>query len=248
MESLRYIEVLADVSTSIGSASDSWPHRIEGVPPIVAVSDEWASSFSNVRKYWELLDGLNYNAMFAESKQPNAKAILEEWESSGTPVSMKWLACNYRVLYREMAKVLKHWMAMSLNCFRTGKWKKNEQDEFSAICMKIETLWKRRINELLECYGYSQAEFEDLPNVLKERNENILRMFADAKRYDEFFETKEKNVSQWGKKAASFATKGWFRLDYGNPKKLYDYLISIYPEIETKSGFNAFRRPFPTIR
>lgn len=248
MESLRYIEVLADVSTSIGSASDSWPHRMEGVPPIVAVSDEWTSSFSNVRKYRELLDGLNYNAMFAESTQPNAKAILEAWESSGTPVSMKWLACNYRVLYREMAKVLKHWMAMSLNCFRTGKWKKNEQDEFSAICMKIGTLWKRRINELLKCYGYSQAEFEDLPNVLKERNENILRMFADPMRYDEFFETKEKNISQWGKKAASFVKHRWLNLEFGDAKKLHDFLVSDFPEIKIKTSFVVFRKHLPKSR
>ncbi|MBR6445014.1 MAG: hypothetical protein IKS94_01065 [Prevotella sp.] len=248
MEAFNYIEALADVGTSIGSTSEGWPYRNPEFPQFVAVSEDWANSFAEVRKYWEQLDGLDYNTLFFESKQPNAKVILEMWESSRFPVSMKWLAENYRMLYREMAKALKDWKKLSDDFFYRGKWSIKERDDFIPLCWQIDLLWKKRINELLRCYGYSEVKFRNMSDDLKERNSDVLRMFADAKRYDEFFGTKEKNISQWGKKAASFAAKGWFRLDYGNPKKLYDYLISVYPEIETKSGFNAFRRPFPKIR
>ena len=61
-ESFNYIEVLCRV----GSAT-------------MTVSGDWGQSIGSVKKYADMLAALDYNTMFAEAQQPNAKKTLERW-------------------------------------------------------------------------------------------------------------------------------------------------------------------------
>ena len=93
-ESIKYVEVLVEVGASIASVSEEWPHRMEGVPPVVEVREDWQGSYDEICKYKQMLDGLDYNAMFVESKQQNAKEILTEWRRKmENCITSTWKRC-----------------------------------------------------------------------------------------------------------------------------------------------------------
>lgn len=240
--------VLCDVATSIGTASEKWPYKNEDLSPIVFINEDWESSQGNLLVYLNKLEGLDYGKMIEESEQKDSKKVLEN-RVYYPHITFKLLSEKCDMYYRHLKIVLDSFIETSRSYGCYGKWKITQSTEYMRICNNIIRLWKKRINELLIHYGYSEIDFDNLSS--KERPDNIIKLFTSKFDCDEFFDTKnikKNNVSQWGSKAEQYRKGKKLILNYGDAKKLYDYIIEEYPEIETKCGFSTFKQKLSKIR
>lgn len=267
MESMKYVEVLVEVGASIASVSEEWPNRMEGVPPVVEVREDWHGSYDEICKYKRMLDGLDYNAMFVESRQQNAKEIITEWRSSRHNfLGVDYLLENGRLYYQHMEKVcgiiktekLKKNIGNdesrgslrneAIRLWQRGKWSQNEMQLYSHACSEVFALWYRRSRELLGCYDFS-VNLESPTNQI-ERPKRIIEMFCLAAYADEFFSGEgmaKKNASQWGRRAAQFVRKKKLNIGEGDKVKLWRQIMAEYPEMK-ESGYDVFRQQLPPVR
>lgn len=245
MESMKFVKVLR----SVGS-------------PTIVLGEDGQRSYESIEKYWRMLDALNYDAMFAESRQPNAKRILEEWRcedwqhhgltirslfdvakeiwfgSSGTktrPVGSMGISETFG----KFAK--KHGAKM----YENGKWTLDEWRSFRWVCDDTLYLWQKRLNQLRKAYNYTPLRLE-MPTDQQERPQYIVEMLAaDGKNYaDEFFgaDGNEKmKASEWGRRAAQFVRMGRLKLYDGDKAKLWQQIETEFPRLQTlKTGYDVF--------
>lgn len=233
-ESFKYIEALHDVGH-----------------PTVSIGEDFQHSYDSISKYWSMLDGLDYDMMFAESRQPNAKEILEEWKST------EWnhTGLSLEKLFNEAKDIWFHGVKGIFGDFAKhhggdfygkGKWADEEWRDFQWICDNTQYLWDKRINELCSAFKYPSLQISHANPVV--RPETIVNMFRYQTYCDEFFDISDMtkcNISQWGKKARRYVRDKKLSLNHGDRKRLFLYIIEEYPHIKTNAadeGFSGFRQ------
>lgn len=233
-ESFKYIEVLHDVGH-----------------PTVSISEDYQLSYGSIAKYWSMLNELDYNMMFAESRQPNAKEILEEWKST------EWNhnGLSLEKLFNEAKDIWFHGVKEVFGDFAKhhggdfydkGKWVDEQWRDFRWICDNTLYLWDKRINELCSAYNYPSLQINHTNTVV--RPDAIVNMFHYKIYCDEFFDISDMtkcNISQWGKKAGQYIRDKKLSLNHGDGKKLFCYIIEEHPYIKTDAdddGFSGFRQ------
>ena len=228
-ESFNYIEVLCRV----GSAT-------------MTASEDWAQSIGSVKKYADMLAALDYNTMYGEAQQPNAKKTLEGWSSWEIRCwSLRWLIKNARQMWQWLEKLL-------CNDFReiaeaqkeNGTWTFDEWRDYRVMCDDTLYQWKERLNELLKAYGYAAA---DIYTVSANQPQEIVSLFRTEGDCVSFFLVAEKNASLWGKKVGWYMTDGRLRREYGFARKIFNEITKEHPEITDKK-WDSFRRYVPKVR
>lgn len=251
-ESFKYIEVLCDVGASLASLNKEYPNRIEDAPPIYELSEDWQDSYSRIKTYYDSLASLDYNSVYMEGQQPNAKMILEGWHSSLVScISLSFLLDNYGLYYQGMKEVLNTDFRRSVNDYTIkGIWTYKQGQDFISLCSEILRLWEKRRKELCTVYGITKIGINNLLQSSIEQPDEIVKMFQYKTYCDEFFDISnmaKRNISQWGKRAKRFKKGGKLNLNDGDLKKLFYYIIVLYPELKTKAkdeGYSAFRHGF----
>ncbi len=229
-ESFKYIKVLYMVGS-----------------PAITISEDWQSSFESVYKYWSMLDSLNYDMIFVESKQSEAKKMLEDWESTDPNCSgLKFdyiykhgieIHDNIKAVLRTFAK--KHAQIL----LNEKKWTFEQWQDFMVYCSDTIYQWGKRYTELFRVYGYNTDFILDETEKINQHPDHIIKMFAQAIYCDEFFNigTMKNNSNQWGLKAYDFIHNKKMCLGYGDIPKLWNEIVKTHPSVT--GSRNAFRQP-----
>ena len=224
-ESFNYIEVLCRV----GRAT-------------MTTSEDWAQSIVSVKKYADMLAALDYNTMFAESQQPNAKKTLEKWSSREVRCrSLCWLIRNAKQMYKWLEKLLGNDFREIAEAQKDkGTWTFDEWRDYRVMCDDMLYQWQERLNELLSAYGYEAGDF----TVSVEKPQEIMALFRSENDCASFFLDEEKNASQWGKKTGWYMADGRLKREYGVARKIYDEIAKEHPE----TSWGSYVKQIPKIR
>lgn len=226
-ESFNYIEVLCRV----GGAT-------------VTVSEDWAQSIGSVKKYADMLAALDYNIMYGEAQQPNAKKTLEKWSSREVRCwSLRWLIKNARQMWQWLDKLLCNDLR-ELGEAQKGKetWTLEQWRDYRVMCDDMLYQWKERLNELLKAYGYAAA---DIYTVSANQPQEIVSLFRTEGDCVSFFLVAEKNASLWGKKTGWYMTDGRLKSEYGVARKVFTEITQEHPEIKS---WGSYIKQIPKIR
>ena len=148
-ESFRYIEILCKVGCGVHTANTDFEYCIKAAKP-----------------HLDLLESLDYNAMFAESFSPNAKTILKAWNSSEVKcVSVKWLQDHAGEMLQSL-----EWMYKDIfrkegeKQLQEGNWSFEQYQNWRLMCDSIVDIWYKRLGELMKAYGMKlTAKAKDMP-------------------------------------------------------------------------------------
>ena len=154
-ETFNYIEVICEVGSSVSSLSQDWPFRIDGVPDIMDITEDWKSSYDAVRYYYDMLVKLDYNKMYMESQQAESKTIIKNWHSSKVScINLKYLLENSNSYYFHMKKVLGELFKKKKEYYCiNGKWTYKEGQDFIWICSETLREWHKCLRIFLEAYN-----------------------------------------------------------------------------------------------
>ena len=226
-ESFNYIEVLCRV----GSAT-------------MTVSGDWGQSIGSVKKYADMLAALDYNTMFAEAQQPNAKKTLERWSIREVRCwSLCWLIRNAKQMYKWLEKLLGNDFREIAEAQKDkGTWTFEQWRDYRYICDDTLYQWQERLNELLSAYGYEAGDFN---TVSAEKPQEIVSLFRSEIDCASFFRVVEKNASQWGKKTGWYMTDGRLKSEYGVARKVFNEITQEHPEI---TSWGSYIKQIPKIR
>ena len=228
-ESFKYIETLC----AVGNAT-------------VICDADFEKSYSSINKFWLQLQELDYNTMFAESKQYNAKSILEAWHSSRIQcITITYLRDNIAFYLGWLKKLLNNDLRDHGALYRDNKtWTFEEWREYRCTCDDTLYLWQKRITELLEAYGYPLPKLRrGAPNI--KRPDEIITMFADIETCDDFFCAEMPNASQWAHRTAEFAKQKKLSLYYNKGEKLL--FTQIAKEHKNITSFGSYRQTLYTL-
>lgn len=226
-ESFNYIEVLCRV----GSAT-------------MTASEDWAQSIGSVKKYADMLGALDYNIMYAEAQQPNAKKTLEKWSSREVRCwSLCWLIRNAKQMYKWLEKLLGNDFREIAEAQKDkGTWTFEQWRDYRFMCDDVQYQWQERLDELLSAYGYEAA---DIYTVSANQSKEIVSLFRSEIDCASFFRVVEKNASQWGKKTGWYMADGRLKREYGVARKIFTEITQEHPEI---TSWGSYIKQIPKIR